>query len=847
MCVSHDGGGAAGGGRAGAASSAAAPSPVRRGFTVALQGLTAQAAKPLEVSSGAVAAARATATAARRAARLRLEGAAERLRAQKERAGKEVEATRRRAEREIKQLQRWRDARPWERRASSGGGGSSSAAGAVMGAAAATTAAAAAAGAFGAAAGATSGAGAGTLALGARLPRPSSLPSVLDAPAAAAMTESKTPSHQGEPAFVLDDFVKRAAQGTSERLEEAVRAARTAAARSKAACARHDEQRQDDSTPSTQTHTQAQAQAEGAAQQGGKAAQDAAALENAPGDRNPLRKLQHQVDRVRARVDRAMAQQQEERRLRREAREGGWEDDVKRTPPRVLARAMALLPFTPRSRSLQRRVAEAQAADEDDASPRRAATRRPPPPSDLSESKVAIVTTASLPWMTGTAVNPLLRTAFLARRGTKVSLVVPWLGRADQERVYPNALVFETPRAQEEWIRDWLARRVGFEADFNIHFYPGRYSKEYGSILADGDITSFIPEGSADVAVLEEPEHLNWYHHGERWTNRFSHVVGVMHTNYLEYARHEKGGRWKALSLRYINKWVCRSYCDKVIKLSDAVQPLPRSITTNVHGVCPHFLAIGDTCSKLAAGGGEEAYFKGAYFVGKALWSKGYRELLDLMHVQRQRDGAAFELDAFGGGEDKEAVAALAKERELDVRMLGPLDHAHERVHGYKVFVNPSESDVLCTCTAEALAMGKFAVLKDNPSNQFFKNFPNAYLYSTPEEFSSHVAHCLAAQPEPLQAEHRHMLTWEAATERFLEAAAPGHGDGRVAPDSLQPAHVRALDGAFAKAHWAMGCSERIRRAAGAMPNSSQLSVEQALDLGVALPEGPDAVVVRPE
>ena len=59
------------------------------------------------------------------------------------------------------------------------------------------------------------------------------------------------------------------------------------------------------------------------------------------------------------------------------------------------------------------------------------------------------------------------------------------------------------------------------------------------------DIIQAIPEAERDVAILEEPEHLNWYRHGDRWTDHFAHVVGVAHTNYEQYAQMDPtGGGW---------------------------------------------------------------------------------------------------------------------------------------------------------------------------------------------------------------------------------------------------------------------------------------------------------------
>ncbi|MCO5550013.1 hypothetical protein L7F22_003490 [Adiantum nelumboides] len=462
---------------------------------------------------------------------------------------------------------------------------------------------------------------------------------------------------------------------------------------------------------------------------------------------------------------------------------------------------------------------------------------------------VAIVTTASLPWMTGTAVNPLFRAAYLAKSGKQsVTLLVPWLCKKDQGFVYPNNLSFESPEEQEVYIREWLEARVGFKPNFKLVFYPGKFSQEKRSILAAGDISGFIPDREADIAVLEEPEHLNWYYHGKRWTDKFQHVVGVVHTNYLEYVKREKNGALQAFLLEHINNWVTRISCHKVLRLSAATQELPKSIVCNVHGVSPKFLDIGQYVATEQSG--TTNFSKGAYFLGKMVWGKGYRELIDLLKEHKQ-DLNDLSVDIFGTGEDATEVKAEAEELGLSLKFHQGRDHADTSLHGYKVFINPSISDVVCTTTAEALAMGKIVVCADHPSNEFFRSFPNCLMYKNSQEFVEKVTQALASNPVPLSPEQRYMLSWEAATERFIEYAELDQPFKKVkelsGPEELVQAKGMNLtmslpnlkdvvDDGLAFAHFCATGNEAARLIAGALPGTMNYNLQHSKDLRLPNP-----------
>ncbi|KAF5733015.1 Digalactosyl diacylglycerol deficient 2 isoform 1 [Tripterygium wilfordii] len=451
---------------------------------------------------------------------------------------------------------------------------------------------------------------------------------------------------------------------------------------------------------------------------------------------------------------------------------------------------------------------------------------------------IAIFTTASLPWMTGTAVNPLFRAVYLAKDGErKVTLVIPWLSLKHQLLVYPNNITFRSPSEQEKYVRQWVEESTGFISGFNIKFYPGKFAVDKRSILAVGDISEAIPDEEADIAVLEEPEHLTWFHHGKRWKTKFRLVIGIIHTNYLEYVKREKNVM-QAFLLKYVNSWLVSIYCHKVIRLSAATQDYPRSIVCNVHGVNPKFLNIGEKKIEQQHRG-SPAFTKGAYYIGKMVWSKGYKELLKLLH-DHQEELSGLAVDLFGNGEDSDQVKEAAKKLELMVRVYPGRDHADPQFHDYKVFLNPSTTDVVCTASAEALAMGKIVVCANHPSNDFFRQFPNCQTFDDGNGFVNATSMALAEEPAQLTDTERYELSWEAATERFLRAAEVDQRFSKklakIPSRSFASTSLnlrKNLEDASAYLHYAASGFEVSRQVFGAIPGSLRPDEEQCEELGL--------------
>ena len=59
-------------------------------------------------------------------------------------------------------------------------------------------------------------------------------------------------------------------------------------------------------------------------------------------------------------------------------------------------------------------------------------------------------------------------------------------------------------------VRTWVHERAGFDAAFDITWYPGRYDNAFRSIFAVGDVTQYVPDSEARRAFAMSAAVARW-------------------------------------------------------------------------------------------------------------------------------------------------------------------------------------------------------------------------------------------------------------------------------------------------------------------------------------------------
>jgi hypothetical protein len=123
--------------------------------------------------------------------------------------------------------------------------------------------------------------------------------------------------------------------------------------------------------------------------------------------------------------------------------------------------------------------------------------------------------------------------------------------------------------------------------------------------------------------------------------------------------------------------------------------------------------------------------------------------------------------------------------------------------------------------------MGKFAIIPVHPSNEFFLRFPNCLAYRNKFEFVANLRWALTHEPEPLTPQLAREFTWEAATERLIEASAITHAEAL----ERERLGLSKRDERIAWFHNELGkgvTGDAIRKVLGGGPVSKQVKYQRA-------------------
>jgi digalactosyldiacylglycerol synthase len=367
---------------------------------------------------------------------------------------------------------------------------------------------------------------------------------------------------------------------------------------------------------------------------------------------------------------------------------------------------------------------------------------------DIKE--VAIITTAAPPFLTGTSINPLFRGIELAKIGFRVTVLMPWVDVDQQNRIFPTGLSFNTPEEQASYIKDEFMPKDVPKDGLRIRFYKSIFSDLFRSyIMTDAVIQSDL---SCDWLIIEEPERFAIYGIEHSLIRKAKRVTGIVHTNYRYYLG-PLSLPFEAMVDAAFSRWKTINPNLGLIRLSDAITDYHDIKTVEVNGVRDTFFGTDQQAAKT----------KTFYFIGKLIWEKGFKELIELLAASGVRS-----LDVYGKGDCSTQISESAAKAGITFDLKGVTIDPSNDLRKYKTFINASKSEVYCTTTAEALAMGQFVILPEHPSNSLFTRFKNCLTYRTPEDFCRMIS--FSNNHIPTVDIQLAELSWRSATDRLIDS-----------------------------------------------------------------------------
>ena len=358
--------------------------------------------------------------------------------------------------------------------------------------------------------------------------------------------------------------------------------------------------------------------------------------------------------------------------------------------------------------------------------------------------KIALINSVSLPIKTGPSFTAIERARYLAGQGHSVTLYYPYLySEKIQKKVWGRVF---TPRR----FLMFLKKQYGvFKCkNINIKLFDSRYSSVYRWFTIKTNHLSDIYTANFDHVVFEDPTcHLFLQVLNFTIVKRSPiKTTFIHHTDYFRIVP----AFWTWMAYQGVTRILTTFDLPNVHHILLSKTILPKKVRGHLaYSVLPVHAVRGNffESNQLPRG-------NGVYMMGK----------LDNRHKQFTTvlDWAKdiCDLHMYGEGKDEKLLAEYPR-----CIYHGSVDEVERALEGHSIYISVSALEGICTTTAEALVMNKYALILETECNEVFRGMSNVVFFKGEADFKRKLVALLAQQPQYEQ--HRKRFSWDCANQEF--------------------------------------------------------------------------------